>query len=103
MTQFSNITLTKKANVYFDGKVTSRTVEFADGSIKTLGVMQSGDYEFGTDKKEIMEILAGDCEVQFPGDNTWKTFNEGDSFEVDANSKFKIKAKTLVDYCCSYV
>ena len=103
MTQFSNITLTKKANVYFDGKVTSRTVEFADGSIKTLGVMQSGDYEFGTDKKEIMEILAGDCEVQFSGANTWQTFNEGDSFEVDANSQFKIKAKTLVDYCCSYV
>lgn len=103
MIQFSNITLTKKANVYFDGKVTSRTVEFADGSIKTLGIMQSGDYEFGTQKKEIMEILAGDCEVQFAGESTWKTFSAGDSFEVDANSHFKINAKTLVDYCCSYL
>jgi purine/pyrimidine-nucleoside phosphorylase len=35
--QFENVVVVKKANVYFDGKVTSRTVLFADGSKKLLG------------------------------------------------------------------
>jgi hypothetical protein len=37
--EFKNVTVIKKANVYFDGKVTSRTVIFPDGSKKTLGIM----------------------------------------------------------------
>ena len=48
MSEFKNVTVVKKANVYFDGKVTSRTVLFPDGTKKTLGVMLPGDYEFGT-------------------------------------------------------
>ncbi|MEQ8156651.1 MAG: pyrimidine/purine nucleoside phosphorylase, partial [Clostridiaceae bacterium] len=36
MQQFENVTVVKKANVYFDGNVTSRTVIFADGEKKTL-------------------------------------------------------------------
>ncbi|MEC8138825.1 MAG: pyrimidine/purine nucleoside phosphorylase, partial [Pseudomonadota bacterium] len=36
MSQFDNVSVLKKANVYFDGKVSSRTVVFADGSTKTL-------------------------------------------------------------------
>lgn len=46
--QFENVTVIKKANVYFDGKVTSRTVLFPDGSRKTLGFMLPGEYEFNT-------------------------------------------------------
>jgi uncharacterized protein YaiE (UPF0345 family) len=38
MSEFKNVTVTKKANVYFDGKVTSRSVLFSDGSEKTLGI-----------------------------------------------------------------
>ncbi len=57
MTEFKNVTVVKKANVYFDGKVTSRTVLFADGTKKTLGIMMPGDYEFGTEAAEIMEML----------------------------------------------
>ena len=63
MAQFENVTVVKAANIYFDGKVTSRTVLFADGTKKTLGVMLPGDYEFGTAEKEIMEILAGEMDV----------------------------------------
>ncbi len=39
MSEFKNVTITKKANIYFDGKVTSRTIIFPDGSKKTLGIM----------------------------------------------------------------
>jgi len=101
MTEFENVTVAKAANIYFDGKVTSRTLMFSDGSKKTLGVMLPGDYEFGTDCKELMEITAGDLTVQLPGEK-WRAVSAGDSFEVPANSKFKLKVTTVTDYCCSY-
>ncbi len=101
MSQFDNVTVIKKANIYFDGKVTSRTVEFADGTKKTLGIMLAGDYTFDTVEKELMEIMAGELEILLPGQD-WKVINAGESFEVPANSQFKLKIKTPTDYCCSY-
>ena len=103
MTEFKNVTITKAASVYFDGQVTSRKVTFADGTFKTLGIMMPGDYKFGTKERELMDILAGDCEILLPGESQWQTIKGGESFYVPANSEFEIKAKTLVDYCCSYI
>ena len=71
MSVFENVTVVREANVYFDGKVTSRTVVFADGSKKTLGIMLPGEYSFGTDAPEIMEILSGQLEVLLPGQQGW--------------------------------
>jgi len=102
MTTFNNVTVVKKANVYFDGKVTSRTVEFADGTTKTLGFMLPGEYTFGTEAKELMEILAGQLDVLLPGSDEWKIVNAGESFAVPANIKFKVNIKQPTDYCCSY-
>jgi len=103
MSEFKNVTVVREANIYFDGKVTSRTVVFADGSKKTLGVMLPGEYEFGTGDKEIMEIFSGDLDVLLPGEKAWKTVKGGDSFEVPSNSKFKLKVRSLSDYCCSFI
>ncbi len=99
---FDNITVMKKANIYFEGKVTSRTVLFPDGSKKTLGIMMPGEYEFGTGEKEIMEITSGLLEVQLPGSTEWKKFTDGQAFEVPGNSRFKLKVAQVCDYCCSY-
>ncbi len=103
MKQFDKVSVVKKSNVYFDGKVVSRTVLFADGTKKTLGFMQSGDYEFSTADKEVMELLGGSMEVQLKGETRWKTYKEGDSFMVPANSSFKLKVPEFADYCCSYI
>ncbi len=103
MSQFSNVDIVKKANIYFDGKVTSRTVLFADGTKKTLGIMMPGEYEFGTDVKEIMEILAGELKVLLPGNTEWTAINGAGEFVVPANAKFKLDVKTVTDYCCSYI
>ncbi|MDH5297405.1 MAG: pyrimidine/purine nucleoside phosphorylase [Desulfobulbaceae bacterium] len=103
MSEFNNVTVVKKANVYFDGKVTSRTVIFPDGNRKTLGVMLPGEYEFNTADPEIMEILAGDLDVQLPGDASWQPVKGGQSFEVPANAKFGLRIKSLTDYCCSFI
>ncbi len=103
MSEFQNVTVVKKANVYNDGKVTSRTILFANGTKKTLGIMMPGDYEFGTADAEVMEIMSGDLEVLLPGQDSWATIQGGQSFDVPANSSFKLRIKTLTDYCCSYI
>ena len=103
MSEFKGVTVVKKANIYFDGKVTSRTVIFADGSKKTLGIMLPGDYEFNTGKKELMEIMSGEMEVLLPGEDAWRNISGGQSFEVSGNAKFKLRVKALSDYCCSFI
>lgn len=101
--KFNNVTVDIKSNIYFDGKVTSRNIEFPDGSIKTLGVMLEGEYEFRTSKKEIMEITTGEMHVLFPNSQDWKKFIDDTSFEIPSNSSFKVKVKRISNYCCSYV
>jgi uncharacterized protein YaiE (UPF0345 family) len=103
MSEFRGVTVVKKANIYFDGRVTSRTILFEDGSKKTLGVMLPGEYEFNTGDKEIMEILSGDLEVLLPGEGGWRTVKDGQSFEVPANAKFSLMVRSLTDYCCSFI
>lgn len=103
MSKFENVTVVKAANVYFDGKVTSRTVEFASGEKKTLGIMLPGEYKFSTGKREIMEILSGTVEILLPGANAWQSVKGGESFEVGANAAFGIKVLSVTDYCCSYL
>lgn len=103
MSQFSNVSVTKEANQYFDGQVTSRTLTFADGSTKTLGIMSVGNYEFATAAAELMEITAGKIEVQLEENGAWILYEGGSEFNVAAHSKFRVKALTLVDYCCSYL
>jgi uncharacterized protein YaiE (UPF0345 family) len=103
MSQFDNVSVIRKANIYFDGKVTSRTVLFPDGTKKTLGIMMPGEYEFGTEAKEVMEILAGQLKVLLPGKSEWMEINGLGVFTVPANSKFKLEVSTVTDYCCSYI
>jgi uncharacterized protein YaiE (UPF0345 family) len=102
MSKFDNVSITREANIYFDGSVTSRSVHFSDGTKKTLGIMLPGDYEFGTEAKELMEILSGDLDIQLAGEE-WRTIAGGESFEVPANSSFKLKIRKVTDYCCSYL
>jgi len=102
MAKFENVTITKEANIYYDGKVTSRTVEFGNGEIKSLGIMLPGDYTFGTNDAEIMEMMSGELEIKLPNEE-WKTLNTPETFNVPANSSFDLKIKTVTDYCCSYI
>jgi purine/pyrimidine-nucleoside phosphorylase len=103
MSKFENVSVVRKANVYFDGKVTSRAVEFPGGEVKTLGIMLPGEYRFTTAKKEIMEIQSGSVEIRLADDAGWRTVNGGESFDVGADSAFDIKVLSVTDYCCSYL
>jgi len=102
MAQLKNITITKEANIYYEGKVTSRSIVLADGSVQSLGIMMPGEYTFGTKEAEIMEMMSGELEIRLPGEE-WKTLSTPETFNVPANSSFDLKIKTVTDYCCSYI
>lgn len=90
-----------KVNEYFDGNVVS--IAFQTATLPaTVGVMNSGDYEFGTSQKETITVVSGALRVQLPDQDEWQTFSSGDSFQVDANRKFKLQVKEQTAYLCTY-
>lgn len=102
-TEFSNVTAICKANVYFDGKVTSHTLLFADKSKKTLGLIYPGQFHFGTGAPEKMEIIAGSCRVKLDGGDTWQSYAAGTFFRVPGNSGFTIVVEAdIAEYICSF-
>ena len=102
MSTIDNATIVKAANIYYDGKVTSRTVNLSDGTTQSLGIILPDEYTFGTNEAEIMEMLSGELDIKLPGEE-WKTLNTPETFNVPANSSFALKIKTVTDYCCSYI
>ena len=61
-----------------------------------------GEYEFGTEANEVMEILSGELKVLLPGSTDLKPVSGGDSIGVPANSEFQVKIHAIINYCCSY-
>ena len=103
-TEFRGVTAVTKANVYFDGKVVSHSILFPDGSKKTLGLIYPGKFHFGTDKAELMEIVAGACSVKLDGQTAVTDYAGGQSFNVPAKSGFDIEVKGGVcEYICSFI
>jgi len=90
-----------KVNEYFDGKVKSIAFQSASGAA-TVGVMAEGEYEFGTSTKEYMTVTSGKLTVMLPGDSNWKEFNAGETFIVEKDKKFKVKASPATAYLCVY-
>ena len=90
-----------KANEYFGGSVKSIAVENEEGTA-TVGVMEAGEYEFGTSTIEIMTVTGGTLEVMLPGQTEWATYPKGGSFEVEKDVRFKVKASKPVAYHCLY-
>jgi len=102
--EFKGVTALAKANVYFEGRVVSHTILFPDQSKKTLGLIYPGQFHFGTDKAERMEIVAGQCAVKLDGQSAVKTYGAGEVFEAPAKSGFDISVKAgLCEYICSYL
>ena len=88
-------------NQYFDNKVTS--IAFQTATLPaTVGVMEIGDYEFGTSEFETMTVVSGALTVKLPEINEWQTFDAGQSFTIEANKKFQVKVEVETAYLCVY-
>lgn len=101
--EFENVKLVAKANVYEGGKVLSHTFYVPDGGRKTLGIGFPGDYEFETGDAEVMEVIAGTLEVILPGKKDWEKYGVGTSFDIPANSKFRMRCSEMSEWICSYI
>lgn len=103
--QFDSVSVLKKSNVYFGGLCVSHTVQFADGTRKTLGVIlpnPTGEaLKFNTQVAERMEITSGECWVSI-ADSEKQLFKAGDSFMVAGESYFTVELNNVVDYVCHY-
>jgi uncharacterized protein YaiE (UPF0345 family) len=101
---FKGVNVVCKANVYFDGNVVSHTVQFADGSKKTIGLIYPGKYTFNTGVPEKMEIIAGTSKVKIAGQPEITNYSAGTFFNVPGNSSFDIEVESgIAEYICSYV
>ncbi len=100
--EYQNATIKHKANVYHDGKVTSRSIVTAEGEMKTLGLMLAGTYHFSTEAAEVMEVTAGNCRVKLASEQDWSSYSDGESFDIPANSHFEIEVDELLDYICHF-
>lgn len=101
-TQFDNVSVIKKANLYFDGKCVSHNIVLADGSKKSVGVIFPSSLVFNTGAPEIMELNAGKCRIRLKGESEWKTYEGGQSFNVPGNSSFHIETIETLDYVCHF-
>ncbi len=102
MSQFDNVSVLKKANVYFEGKCFSHTLVLADGTRKTVGVILPSTLTFNTGAPEVMEGVGGSCRVRLKGENEWTTWADGQSFQVPGNSSFEIACDEPYHYVCHF-
>ena len=101
--RFDDVSVTCKANVYYDGQVTSHDILFKDGKKKRLGVIRSGVYKFRTEDLEKMDITSGSCRVRQADEGQWVTYRAGDTFVVPGWSNFEIAVdKGVVEYISSF-
>lgn len=89
--KIESVTINPKANVYFDGKCVSHGITLADGTKKSVGVILPATLTFNTGAPEVMETVAGACEVLLPGGSEWQRFSAGESFKVPGNASFQIR------------
>ena len=88
-------------NEYFNGKVKSLGFVSNNGKA-TVGVMEKGDYEFGTNTVEEMIVISGKLSVKLPGREKFEEFGEGKKFIVAKDVKFLVKAMEDTSYICYY-
>ncbi|MDN0085210.1 pyrimidine/purine nucleoside phosphorylase [Crenobacter sp. SG2305] len=102
MELIDNVSVAKKANVYFDGKCISHSLTLADGTKKSVGVILPSTLTFNTGAPEIMELVAGECRITLKGESETKTYKAGESFSVPGDSSFQIEVTDTLHYVCHF-
>ena len=96
------VSVTTRANVYFDGKCVSHSLQLADGTKKSVGVILPATLTFNTGAPEIMECVGGSCEYRLAGSDQWVRSSAGERFSIPANSKFDIRVTEPYHYICHF-
>jgi uncharacterized protein YaiE (UPF0345 family) len=102
MTDKITATINTRANVYFDGKCMSHSIELADGTKKSVGVILPATLKFNTGAPEVMELIDGECRVRLAGSDAWATYAAGQSFKVPGTASFDIEVTKTLHYVCHF-
>jgi len=101
--KIDGVSVTTRANVYFDGKCVSHNLTYPDGTQKSVGVVLPAELNFGTGAPEIMECVGGACEYKLKGSDAWIKVGVGEKFDVPGNSSFDIRVQgEPFSYICHY-
>jgi len=87
-------------NRYFEDRVQSLGFADAEGDA-TVGVIEPGEYSFGTSRQERIHVVAGVLWHRVPG-KAWLSAGPGEGFDVPAGVTFEVKAESPVAYLCRY-
>lgn len=91
-----------KHNTYFEGRVQSVGFE-RNGRRQTVGVVDVGEFHFGTDAPERMTVVSGELLVKVAGDGAFRPYPAGTVFEVPGKSAFDVKALAPSAYLCEFL
>jgi purine/pyrimidine-nucleoside phosphorylase len=91
-----------KHNSYFEAKVQSVGFQ-RNGLGASVGVVDVGEFHFGTEAPERMTVVSGELFAKLPGEAVFRPFPAGTSFEVPAKSGFDVKATAPAAYLCEYL
>lgn len=95
-----------KHSSYFDGQVQSLGFE-RNGRRSTVGVINPGEFHFGTDGAERMTVISGELLARLPGPGgspgEWRHYPAGTAFEIPAKSGFDVRALQAAAYCCEFI
>jgi uncharacterized protein YaiE (UPF0345 family) len=100
--KFDHVSVTTKANVYFDGKCVSHNITLADGTQKSVGVVLPSTLTFNTGAPEIMECVGGSCEYKLKDSADWQQSSAGQKFSVPGQSSFEIRVTEAYHYICHF-
>jgi purine/pyrimidine-nucleoside phosphorylase len=91
-----------QVNEYFKGTVKSIGFKNEEGTA-TIGVMEPGEYEFGTTTIEYMTVISGTLSVKLPGSDEYKMYRKGETFTVPKDRRFKLEVAEQTAYTCFYI
>lgn len=97
-----SVSVTTKANVYFDGKCVSHNITLSDGTKKSVGVVLPSSLTFNTVAPEIMECVGGSCEYKLKDNSNWLSSKAGEKFSVPGQSSFEIRVTEAYHYICHF-
>jgi hypothetical protein len=87
---------------YFEGNVQSVAFQ-RNGRRQTVGVVDVGEFHFGTDAPERMTVVSGELWARLPGESAFRPFPAGAAFEVPGKSGFDVKATAPAAYLCEFL
>ena len=90
-----------KVNHYFDDQVLSVSFDNSNGS-SSVGVMETGNYDFSTSHNERIVVISGALVVQRQDDPEPQLYSDGDEFHIPSGQNFNVEVTEPTAYLCEY-